>query len=233
MKISLAAPLLAMTLPAAAGGLPDLSTLSQEQFRGLSEDLGAAFSYKGVTPATALGPWGLDLGLELSATNVKNGEAFKKAGNDTDNLFIPKLHVNKGLWAGFDIGGFVGGSSDLSASVLGLELRYAFVQDSVTSPAVAMRVSGTRTDDIGDLRMQTYGVDLMLSKRFALATPYIGIGALRIESNAGASGLADENFSKGRLFGGLNFNLALINFAVEAERLGDNTTLSGKVGWRF
>ena len=81
--------------------------------------------------------------------------------------------------------------------------------------------------------MQTYGVDLMLSKRLALATPYIGAGAVRIESKAGASGLADESFSKGRLFGGLNFNLALVNFAVEAERLGDNTTVSGKVGWRF
>ena len=233
MKISLAAPLLVMALPAAAGGLPNLSTLSQEQFRGLSEDLGAAFSYKGVTPATALGPWGLDLGLEFSVTDVKSVDAFRQAGNDTDRLFTPKLHVTKGLWAGFDIGGFVGGSSELSASVLGLELRYAFVQDSVTTPAFAVRVSGTRTDDIGNLRMQTYGIDLMLSKRFAVATPYVGVGALRIASDAGASGLADETFNKGRLFGGLNFNLALINFAVEAERLGDNTTLSGKIGWRF
>ena len=30
---------------------------------------------------------------------------------------------------------------------------------------------------------------------------------------------------------GLNF--AVINVAFEAERLGDNTTLSAKVGWRF
>jgi hypothetical protein len=233
MKRLLATALLAAALPAAAGDLPNLSSLSQEQFRGLSEDLGAAFAYKGVTPATALGPWGFDLGLELSSTDVKNTDAFRQAGNSVDTLFIPKLHIYKGLWAGFDIGGFIGGSTDVSGSVLGLDLRYAFVQESATTPAFAMRLSGTRTDDIGDLSVRTYGIDLMLSKRLALATPYIGAGTVRIESKAGGAGLAEESFTKGRLFGGLNFNLAVINLAFEAERLGDNTTLSAKAGWRF
>lgn len=233
MKRMLATALLAAALPAAAGDLPNLSSLSQEQFRGLSEDLGAAFSYKGVTPATDLGLWGFDIGVELSSTNVKNTDAFRRAGNDVDTLFVPKVHIYKGLWAGFDIGGFIGGSTDVSGSVLGLDLRYAFLQESATTPAFAVRLSGTRTDDIGDLTVQTYGIDLMLSKRLALATPYVGVGSVRIESKAGGTGLAEENFTKGRLFGGLNINLAVINLAFEAERLGDNTTLSAKAGWRF
>jgi hypothetical protein len=234
MKRLLACSLLALGLPAVAGDLPNLSSLSQSQFRGLSEDLGAAFSYKGVTPATALGPWGFDLGLELSVTDVKNNEAFKQAGGGApDNLFVPKLHIYKGLWPGFDIGGFVAGSADVDATLWGLDLRYAFVQESLTTPAFAARVSGTRSSDIGTLRVQTLGVDLMLSKRFTAITPYIGAGMVRIDSKAGVSGLADETFNKGRLFGGLNLNLAIINLAFEAERLGDNTTLSAKAGWRF
>jgi hypothetical protein len=28
-------------------------------------------------------------------------------------------------------------------------------------------------------------------------------------------------------------NFAVINLAIEAEKLGDNTTLSAKAGWRF
>jgi hypothetical protein len=31
----------------------------------------------------------------------------------------------------------------------------------------------------------------------------------------------------------VNVNLAFINFAFEVEKLGDNTSLSAKLGWRF
>jgi hypothetical protein len=234
MKRLLAAALLAASLPVPAADLPALGALTQEQFRLLSEDLGAALSYKGVTPATTLGPWGFDLGLELSVTDVKNSDAFRQAGNgSTDSLFVPKLHVYKGLGAGFDLGGFVAGAPDLDATLWGLDLRYAFVEDTLNTPAFAARISGTRTTDIGSLRVVTYGADLMLSKRLAVATPYVGVGVVRVESNPGVAGLSDETFSKGRLFGGVNVNLAFINLAFEAERLGDNTTLSAKAGWRF
>jgi len=234
MKRFLAASLLAASLPAAAGDLPNIGSLAQEQFRLLSEDLGAALSYKGVTPATSLGPWGFDVGLELSATDVKNSDIFNLAGGgSTDSLFVPKLHIYKGLGAGFDLGGFVAAAPDVDATLWGMDLRYAIVQDSLTTPAVAMRISGTRTSDIGSLRITTYGADVMVSKRLTLATPYVGAGIVRIESDASGAGLAEETFNKGRYFGGVNVNFAIINLAFEAERLGDNTTLSAKVGWRF
>jgi hypothetical protein len=234
MKRLLALALLAAPLSVTAADLPNIGALNQEQFRLLSEDLGAALSYKGVTPATTLGPWGFDLGLELSATDVRNSDVFALAGNgSTDSLFVPKLHINKGLGAGFDLGGFVAAAPDVEATLWGLDLRYAFVEDSLTTPAFAMRISGTRTSDIGTLRVYTYGGDLMLSKRLTLVTPYIGAGIVRVESKVGVAGLADETFNKGRYFGGVNVNFAVINFAFEAERLGDNTTLSAKAGWRF
>lgn len=234
MKKPLAAVLLAAALPAAAADLPNLGALMQEQFRRISEDLGAALSYKGVTPATTLGPWGFDVGLELSATDVRNSDLFQLAGNgSTSTLFVPKLHVYKGLGAGFDIGGFVAGAPDVDATLWGLDLRYAFIEDTLTTPAFAVRLSGTRTSDISNLSVYTYGADLMLSKRLTLVTPYVGAGVVRIESSPGVAGLADETFNKGRYFGGVNLNLAVINLAFEAERLGSNTTLSAKAGWRF
>jgi hypothetical protein len=234
MKRILAASLLAAALPASAGDLPNLGSLAQDQFRRLSQDLGAALSYKGVTPATSLGPWGFDLGLELSATDVKHTDLFELAGaGSTDTLFVPKLHIYKGLGAGFDIGGFVAAAPDVEATLWGVDLRYAIVQDTLTSPAFAVRISGTRTSDIGSLRVHTYGADLMLSKRLTLATPYIGAGIVRVESKVSTAGLSDETFNEGRFFGGVNVNFAVINLAVEAERLGDNTTLSAKLGWRF
>jgi hypothetical protein len=230
-----ALPLLALALPAAAGDFPSLSLLSQEQFRRLAEDVGAAASYKGVTPATALGLAGFDVGVEVSATDVKNADLFRLAGNSApDYLYVPKVHLYKGLPFGFDLGAFVGAMNNLNATVYGIDGRYAFMQDTVTTPAVALRLSGTRTTDVGRFRLQTMAADLMVSKRLTLVTPYAGAGLVRTQAKAGgAGGLADETFNRGRYFGGFNMNFAVINLAVEAEKLGGNTTLSAKAGWRF
>jgi hypothetical protein len=66
-----------------------------------------------------------------------------------------------------------------------------------------------------------------------LLTPYAGGGAVRVMSDASGSGLAKERFNKGRYFGGVNVNLLAINLAFEAEKMGGNTSLSAKIGWRF
>jgi hypothetical protein len=230
-KTLIAASLLAASLPAAAD-LTNLGGLTQEQFRQLSEDLGAAFSYKGVTPATSLGPWGFDLGVELTTTDMRHSDLFRIAGSGSvDRLFVPKVHINKGLWTGADIGGFYGGSSEIGGSLWGVSFRQAFVEDTATTPAFAGRLSGTRTTDLGSLKVYSLAADLMLSKRLTIVTPYVGAGIVRVESTA--SGFESETFNKGRYFGGVNVNLGIINLCAEAERLGSNTSLSAKVGWRF
>jgi len=95
MKRMLAAAFAAFALPAAAGDFTNLGALSQQEFRLLSEDLGAAFSYKGVTPAKRLGPVGFDIGIEVTQTDVENSAVFAKAGaGDQSKILTPKLHVN-------------------------------------------------------------------------------------------------------------------------------------------
>lgn len=234
MKKMLLASLLACALPAAAGEFPSLGSLGQDQFRRLSEDLGAALSYKGVTPATPLGLAGFDVGLEVSATDIKNSELFRLAGNKSpDYIVVPKLHVYKGLPFGIDIGAFVGGATEVSATVYGLDARYALLSDGIATPAVALRVSGTRSSDIGGIKVSTMAGDLMVSKKLTIVTPYAGVGVVRTISEVKGLGLAEEDFRKSRVFAGLNVNFAILNLAIEAEKLGDNTTLSAKAGWRF
>jgi hypothetical protein len=211
-----------------------VGSLSQDDLRGLSRDLGAAMSYKGVTPGTALGASGFDIGIEATDTRLENSTAFARAGvGSRSNLVVPKLHVNKGLVGGLDIGAFVGGSTEINATVIGADLRYAVIDDTLTSPALAVRISGTRLNGTGDLRLATAAADLMVSKAFTLLTPYIGAGAVRVEAQAHNTSLAQQNFSRGRVFGGVNLNLVGANLAIEAEKMGDNTSLSAKVGIRF
>jgi hypothetical protein len=225
---------LAAALPCRAGEFPDVGSLAQDEFRALSRDLGAAFAYKGVTPATPLGTLGLDVGLVLTDTKMEHSSLFALAGaGDTSRLLIPKLHVNKGLPAGFDIGGFVAGAPEVNARLYGGELRYAFLDDTLTTPAIGLRASATRATGMGELRADTAALDLVASKRFTALTPYVGGGTVRIRTSAEGTGLAEERINQSRFFGGLNVNLVAVNLAFEAEKMGDNLSLSAKLGWRF
>jgi hypothetical protein len=77
-RIALA--LVVPALPAGAADFPHIGDLVQEEFRELSRDLGSAFSYKGVTPATPLGLTGFDVGIEVSQTRFENSRLFALAG---------------------------------------------------------------------------------------------------------------------------------------------------------
>jgi hypothetical protein len=221
-------------LTANAGDFPNIGTIGQDAFTGLSKDLGAAFSYKGITPATPLGTLGFDVGLEVTSTKLEHESAFSAAGaGSVSDLLVPKLHVYKGLPGGWDIGAFVGGVSDVSASLFGADVRYAILDDGIASPAVAVRLSGTRAGGLGDLKVSTGALDLMASKKFTVLTPYVGAGVVRTWASAGSTGLQDVRENQARYFGGLAVTLLAVNVAFEAERQGDNTSLSAKLGLRF
>lgn len=235
MRRALASAVLAaFSLPAAASDFPSVGALAQDEFRRVAADLGAAFSYKGVTPATALGLTGFDIGLEVSNTSIENSSLFRLAGaGSPSHLTIPKLHVYKGLPGGFDIGAFVAGASEVSAALFGADLRYAIVNDGIATPAVALRLSGTKATGLGDLKVSTAALDVVVSKRFAVVTPYAGAGMVRTIASVSGSSLEEVRRNEGRMFAGVNLNLIAVNIAVEAEQAGDNRTISAKLGWRF
>jgi hypothetical protein len=232
--LSLAPLAFVAALPCGAAGFTDLGALGQEEFRDLSRDLGAAFAYKGVTPATALGPLGFDLGIEVTDTKMGNSTLFARAGaGGQSRLVIPKLHVHKGLLGGLDVGAFLAAVPDVDASLYGAELRYALVDDGIAAPAVGIRASATRANGLGALKVSTAALDLTVSKAFTALTPYAGAGMVRVQSSAAGTSLSQERINQGRVFGGLNVNLLAVNLAFEAEKMGDNVSLSAKLGWRF
>jgi hypothetical protein len=106
------------------------------------------------------------------------------------------------------------------------------MEDSLTTPAIALRLSGTRTNGM-EVRVGTVAADLMVSKTFTAITPYAGAGFARVSAKPNGTTLGDETFNRSRIFGGVNLNLAIANFAVEAEKMGDNTSYTAKIGLRF
>jgi hypothetical protein len=209
---------------------------SQAEFRLIAEDLSSALAHKPIAPAESLGIVGFDLSLSVAGTSLQSSELLQRAagGEDVpDTLPTTTLRVQKGLPLNFDIGASYTAVPGTSARAFSGELKWAFMPGGTLSPAFAVRGFYTRMDGLGDMKMHSQGVDISVSKGFAMATPYAGVGMVNTKASTDSGQWASESYTQARVFAGLNFNLAVLNLGLEADRTGDNTTVGLKLGWRF
>jgi hypothetical protein len=237
-RVWLAAVLLALALPArAAKEIDQLGALSQAEFRSLSEDLGSALSYKPLAPTAPLGLLGFDIGVAATATRLKHQDLFNKAsssGGFSDTLTVPGVRAILGLPFGFDVAASYGVIPDSSAKLWGGALSWAFVPGNAAMPAIGARASYTQTKGINQLDFSAAGVDVSISKGFAFVTPYGGLGRNWVASTpSSATGLQSEAFAQNKVFAGLNFNVLLMNLALEWDRTGFVNSYGAKLGLRF
>jgi hypothetical protein len=208
--------------------------VSQTDFRNFSKDLTGALSYKAVQPAEAMGLTGFDIGIELGVTEMKYSNVWKLAtGNDENWLPVPKLHISKGLPFDINIGGFYTQVPDSNIKLWGAELSYAILAGSTLTPALAVRGAYTKLGGVSQLSFETKSLDVSLSKGFAMFTPFVGVGRVWADSDPNFGTLTSESIEATKMFAGLNFNIALGNLAIEADKTGDNMTYSAKLGLRF
>jgi hypothetical protein len=237
-SLFLCAGLLGAVMQTATGGdLSQLGSLSQSEFRTVSEDLGAAFSYKPLSPTEAQGITGFDIGVEVTGTDIsKSAAALSRAGasdSAMDTLLVPRLHLHKGLPLGMDLAAFIANVPAINGQLIGGELRYALVDGGVATPAVGLRAAATQLNGVGQLSLSTRSLDISISKGFTLLTPYAGLGQVWVSSSPNAGTLAGESFSQGKLFAGLNINMGLVNLALEADKTGNTASWGVKMGLRW
>lgn len=227
----------ALLQPAFAGDLSSLGSLTQSEFRTVSEDLGAAFSYKPLSPTAAQGITGFDIGVEVTGTDIsRSSGALSRAGasdSSMNTLLIPKLHLHKGLPLGLDVGAFVANIQAINANLYGAELRYALLDGGIATPAIGIRGAYTQLSGASQLAFNTRSVDISISKGFTVLTPYAGIGQVWVSSSPNAGSLGPENFTQGKMFLGLNVNLGLLNVAFEGDKTGDTQSWGVKLGLRW
>jgi hypothetical protein len=232
------ATLLAAPLTAHAGDdIDDLFALAQGEFVGLVEDLGAALSYKPLTPTEPLGITGFDIGLAATGTALEHVSAFEDASSSGDfpsTTAIPSVRLNKGLPLNIDVGLMYATSPDTNLSAWGGELRYAFVGGNVAMPAIGIRAAYTKLEGVDELDFDTRSVDVSISKGFAFFTPYAGFGRVWSTATPGATtGLNEESPELDKVFIGANLSLGLFNIALEADRTGDADSYGVKLGFRL
>lgn len=235
-RLATAALLLAASSSALAQ-IDQLQALSQQEFRAISEDLGAALSYKPLAPTAPLGVTGFDIGVAASATRIKNSELFDRASGSSDfpaTIVVPSIRVAKGLPFNLDASLMYSAVPKTGIKLWGGALSWAFVPGSSVMPALGVRASHTRLQGVEQLDFNSTGLDASLSKGFGPLTPYAGAGKIWSASTpSSATGLRRESFSQTKVFAGVGFNVALVNFVVEYDRTGGMNSYGAKLGLRF
>ena len=87
---------------------------------------------------------------------------------------------------------------------------------------------------VDQLSLDTRGIDLSISKGFALLTPYAGIGRAWVNSDPkGIASLHGEKFGLNKGFVGVGTKFLVMNVNLEADKTGDVTAYSIKASIRF
>ena len=87
---------------------------------------------------------------------------------------------------------------------------------------------------VDNFSFDTKSVDLSISKGFLMFTPYAGVGLVMVNSSTSAvTGINSESFNQNKYFAGGNFNMGLMNIAVEWDQTGDAQSYGAKFGFRW
>src|SRR2546427_12334028 len=190
-----------MSAPAtarAAGNDIQLSgTLTREDFRSLTRQLGFAASYFPLAPAAPLGILGLDAGVEATSVKIAKDSSFWQRafrdGNPPSYLAIPRLHLQKGLPFDLDIGASYTSVPSTNISIIGGEIKWAILGGGAVIPAVAVRISGTKLFGGSQVHLENYSADLSVSKGFLFLVPYARVGQMLVRSRTDSAAIQAGN----------------------------------------
>jgi hypothetical protein len=204
------------------------SGFNQEDFKGLSRDLGLAISYMPLATAEPLGFPGFDLGIEATSVSIDNNASYwtkisNVPGNDDipSSLVLPKLHVQVGLpIIAIDLGVVYGQAPSTDIKYVGYEVKWAILKGGVAMPAIAIRGAYTTLSGIDEIDISTTSADIEISKGFAMFTPYAGYGMVWIDSKekSAAVTLQDESLNESKWYLGCKLTFfPLLNLVAEAD----------------
>ncbi|NIQ96796.1 MAG: hypothetical protein GWO11_08020 [Desulfuromonadales bacterium] len=208
----------------------DFSTATDEinqKFGDIVREAGIVTAYRGIAPAEPLGLLGFDIGVETSVVDIDTStwDPVIDAGqSDPPSVLpIPRIHARKGLPFNIDVGASYASVPDSNIEIVGAELQWALLEGTMATPALAVRGHYGTLGGVDDLDIETYGADALVSKGFAMLTPYAGLGIMEIDGRYTGDDttlqdiLEDQTKTETRIFGGVQISIALLALTLEAE----------------
>lgn len=189
--------------------------------------------------AAPLGLVGFDVWAEVAVDEGFAAEPFFAGAVDGeltgDLLLVGRVGARKGLPGGIDLGLSYAEALEGDLSTATAEVGWAILDGGLISPTLGLRLTGTRTLDSQAYELDQYGAELILSKGFAVLTPYVGGGVVYSEGrlDRGPDLPAFEtDATRFVVYAGLTLNLVLPKITVEVEQ-GEAVTGAVRVAFGF
>jgi hypothetical protein len=240
--------MLSAAQPAAAQSANDIEFdpgITQDQFAEFARLAAQGIYATPVDSARARGLLGFDIGIAATAVPVDtNALYWQRSTTDdftiSDHVVVPKLVVAKGL-SFATISAMYAKVPDTDLQVWGAALDVPIISGGVVSPTVAVRGAYATLRGSENFDLNTYGLELFVSKGFGPVTPYAAIGRARSEAEGiyfqtfptlvALPPLVDEHDTN-RITVGVKLSLLIPKIIVEATQ-GHERSYAAKVSFGF
>ncbi len=189
--------------------------------------------------AAPLGLLGFEVYADATYEDKFDAQSFNATAIDGSYtggfLSVGRVGARKGLPGGVDLGLSYGKALDGDVKLISGEVQYAILHGGLLSPALSVRVTGTRTVSAAAYELNQYGADLLLSKGFTVLTPYVGAGVVHSQgrlARGGALPSFDDTETHAVAFAGVRLNLLLPKLVFEVEK-GEAVQGAVRVGFGF
>ena len=213
-------------------------TAGAEDFQAFHDRFSSAAYFYPRHGAAPMGLLGFEVWVDTSADPDFGDEPFTATTIDGDLpgdvMALARVGVRKGLPGRIDLGAAYGRAVGGDVELISGEVSWAAIEGGSVVPAVGLRLTGTQTLDAGTYDLEQYGIEVLVSKGFLVATPSAGAGLVRSESTLTrpGGGEIDESSTEPVLFAGVRLKLLLPTLTVEVER-GEHVQAAVRVGFGF
>ncbi len=157
--------------------------LTQGQWHRFVNQVGAIASFKSLGPAKTLGKMKFSFAIDEGRTPVNQRDnawinTFVHPDEDCplgDVIVTPTLRAAFGVADNMEAGAYWTSAPNANYGMVGAEFKYAFLQETMTRPAVAARTSFIALTGVPDFNLNIYSLELLASKKVSVVTPYLGI----------------------------------------------------------
>lgn len=215
-------------------------TMTNKEFKDLVSDLSMIVTPTLDSPAEPLGITGFDIAVEGQLTDIdQNSKHWKHATSDSDPdsaVAATRIHVQKGLPMGIDLGASVTSGANVGFTALTLEGKYAILEGSVLTPAITTKLAYTHVSGMNDIKMDTGLAGIYISKGILIFKPYAGVEDVYATASEKSSKVDLNDVSKNNVRGIVGLQITPLPFIVvnaEAARNGEINQYSAKLGIRF
>jgi hypothetical protein len=186
---------------------------SQALFESLMTELGLVTAPIFLAPAETLGLNGFDLSIEGTIAPISDTENFwvmAAEGDPASILFIPHVHVRKGLPFSTEIGTQISYIPESELFIVGAEFKWALNEGFYYIPDLAVRFSINHMVGSKDFELTAGGWDISLSKAFGVGgmlslTPYAGYSMVFVHASSHVV-LEDSAAMTGRVFSEMSWD---------------------------